>query len=170
MAGQVIPKVDFKNPQGPLIRQVKLAATRRLSNVIMARAGLYTYEKQKNLDIFLICEVFRQGIWEQVKNYSVGADNADALEAFYPFQCEPNMFHRVRGFYMVNNRACMDCVTQRELLQVLGIWNNWGRDDDLDEPRTVPLDQFNDGILLPPVEERLIFPKDVRETKYKRRK
>ena len=71
---------------------------------------------------------------------------------------------------MVNNRACMDCVTQRELLQVLGIWNNWGRDDDLDEPRTVPLDQFNDGILLPPVEERLIFPKDVRETKYKRRK
>lgn len=170
MAGEVTPWTDHVNPQGPLIRQAKVSATRRLSNIIMARAGLYTYEKEKDLSMFMICEIMRKGIWEQVENYSTYVENSDKLEVFYPFHCEPNEFHRVRVFCMVNNRVCMDRVTQRALVQVVGVWNNWGRDDGLDEPKTVPMDQFVDTIPLPPVEEREMFPEDAPITKYKRRK
>lgn len=136
----------------------------------MARVGLYTYEKEKDLEIFLLCEILRDGIWEQVENHPVYAENTDHLEVFYPFHCEPNSFHRVRAFCMINNRACMDRVTQRELLQVTGIWNVWGRDDDMNEPKSVPLEEFNDDVPMASVEERKLFPKDARVTKYKKRK
>ena len=154
----VRPLVKYENPQGPLIRQGKVMVTRRLSNVIMARAAVYTYEKQKTIEVFLICEVFNGGIWQQVKNHTAAVEDTDKLETYYAFQCEPNKFHRIRAFFMVNNRACRDTHTQRLLVQAVGVWNNWGRDDDLDEPRTTPLNLFYDDTPLPPVEERETFP------------
>ena len=157
-----------------MIRQAKLMVTRRLSNVIMARAGLYTYEDMKMMEIFMICESFDHGIWKLVKCYSEAVKGKNKLEIYYPFQCEPNVFHRVRAFFLAGYDTEKKFVTHNELLQVLGVWNNWGRDDGLDEPKATPLDLLYDGIPLPPVEERIFLPGDnrfvVKKYRYYKRK
>ncbi len=154
MGGAVNQLRAVKNPQGPLIRQAKLVVTRRLSNVIMVRGGLYTYEKEKTLDAFLICECFDDGIWKQVSHHHLVLENTDKLETYYPFQCEPAKFFRIRGFFMVNNSEGRKGPTQRILVQAMGVWNVWGRDDGYDEPKLTPLDLFYDDIPLPDVSER----------------
>lgn len=154
MGGAVNQLIAVRNPQGPLIRQAKIVVTRRLSNVIMVRGGLYTYEKEEMLDAFLICETFENGFWQQVSHHHLVLEHTDKLETYYPFQCEPEKLYRVRGFFMVNNSSGKKGPTQRILLQALGIWNVWGRDDGYDEPKTTPLDLFYDNIPLPNVLER----------------
>ncbi len=149
MKKEITPLIIYENPNGPLIRQAKVCVTRRLSNIIMVRAGLYTYEKCSGLEIFLICEAHQNGSWQQVGSCSCEKCDTDTLEYYYPFSCEPNRFHRVLAFYMVNNRACREQPTQRLLLNAMGVWNNWGRDDGLDEPKSVPLSEFYDGLKLP---------------------
>lgn len=156
MGGAIDQLKAVENPQGPLIRQAKIVVTRRLSNVVMVRGAMYTYEKESRLDAFLICETYDDGFWRQVKHHHIVIENEDKLETYYPFQCEPETFYRIRGFFMVNNNVKgKDRPTQRVLVQALGIWNIWGRDDGYDEPRTTPLDLFYDNIPLPDISERI---------------
>lgn len=142
------------NPQGPLVRQAKLVVTRRLSNVIMVRGALYTYEKEKRLDGFLICEMLENGFWQKVGEFHKSVEQTENLEVYHPFSCDPEKLYRIVGFFMVNNTYEKEEPAQRLFVQAMGIWNVWGREDGYDEPKSTPVELFYDGISLPPVEER----------------
>ena len=148
-------QVEYINPGGPVIRQCKLSLVRRLSNKMMSRAALYTYKKEYSLEILIIVETFLKGLWEVWDSRLCSETSVDKLEVYFDCPCTPCEYSRVRAMFFANAQGYG--TPHRELLITEGTWNNWGRDDGMDEQRFVPLDDFYDGVELPPLEEQEYF-------------
>lgn len=139
MKGARKPLKAVEEPKGPLIDRACVYVTRRLGSVIMVRAGLKSCKQQLKLSLLLICEAFTDGSWQQTDTYYIEETDTGLLRASHAFVCEPALLYRIRVLAMADHGA-PDARAQRVLLQAGGIWNIWGRDDGLDEPKETPLD------------------------------